>query len=188
MFNEFSIFLELTRVSIFPNMNWLKDLVLNSFLLAKYLFLSCAQCLLDNLVSTEPVWLILAYSFINLPTYNIIMTQSTSPLGSKRLQTIRQPYLINSFGLDYSFNTYLLLTYYVSGSGQLWRQNKQDSVHFFHEGYDDIKQKNFTSIQLHFENTKGDGIPDMSDKQLKLSTKPNLMEWSMKFKCQYLSR
>lgn len=157
MFNEFSIFLELTRVSIFPNMNWLKDLVLNSFLLAKYLFLSCAQVPLLS-------------------------------LGSKRLHTIRQPYLINSFGLDYSFNTYLLLTYYVSGPGQLWRQNKQDSVHFFHEDYDDIKQKNFTSIQLHFENTKGDRIPDMSGKQLKLSTKPNLMEWSMRFKCQYLSR
>ena len=56
------------------------------------------------------------------------------------------------------------------------RQNKQDSLHFFHEDYDDIKQKNFTSIQLHFENTKGDRIPDMSGKQLKLSTKPNLME------------
>lgn len=50
------------------------------------------------------------------------------------------------------------------------------TVSIFYEDYNDIKQNNFTSIQLHFENTKGDRIPDMSGKQLKLSTKQNLME------------
>lgn len=46
------------------------------------------------------------------------------------------------------------------------RQNKQDRVHFFHEDYDAIKQKNFTSIQLRLENTKGDGFPDISGKRV----------------------
>lgn len=43
-----------------------------------------AWYLLNNRVSTGPVWMILAYPFISLHTYNIIMLQLRSPfMGTK---------------------------------------------------------------------------------------------------------
>lgn len=38
--------------------------------------------------------------------------------------------MINSFGLDYLFKTYFLLTCYVSGKDHLWKANKTVRVHF----------------------------------------------------------
>lgn len=56
-------------------------------------------------------------------------------------------------------------------------EGKQDSQGpFFHEDYDDNKQKNLTSIQHHFENTRRDRIPDISSKRLRHTTKQNLMK------------
>lgn len=67
--------------------------------------------------------------------------------------------MINIFGLDYSFNTFIanLLCF------RSWKTNRTGSI--FHEDHDDIRQKNFMSIQLHFENTKADRIPDISGSQ-----------------------